>query len=93
MGCEVLWVTQSALASQVSAAIAECGFIDRGGKKRTDLYFLNNTEMPSILLEICFVDSATDADVYGEAFGAICQAIADVLGGELGGHHRAADRS
>ena len=57
MGTEVLYVTQSALAGQLSAAIASCGFINRGAKKRTDLYFLNNTEMPSVLLEICFVDS------------------------------------
>ena len=57
MGTEVLYVTQSALAGQVSAAIASCGFINRGGKKRTDLFFLNNTEMPAILIEVCFVDS------------------------------------
>ena len=29
MGTEVLYVTQSALAGQVSAAIASCGFINR----------------------------------------------------------------
>ena len=64
MGVEVLYVTQNALAGQVSAAIAACGFIDRGGKKRTDLFFLNNTEMPAILIEVCFVDSEADCDVY-----------------------------
>ena len=81
MGTEVLYVTQSALASQVSAAIASCGFIDRGGKKRTDLFFLNNTDEPAILLEICFVDSEADADIYGSQFAAICDAIATCLGG------------
>ena len=82
MGTEVLYVTQSALAGQVSAAIASCGFINRGGKKRTDLFFLNNTEMPALLIEVCFVDSEADCDLYGEEFDAICDAIADVLGGE-----------
>ena len=82
MGIEVLYVTQSALASQMSAAIASCGFINRGGKKRTDLFFLNNTEMPAILLEICFVDSEADADIYNEHFLDVCDAIADILGGE-----------
>ena len=82
MGVEVLYVTQSALASQMSAAIASCGFINRGGKKRTDLFFLNNTEMPAILLEVCFVDSEADADIYTERFLDVCDAIADVLGGE-----------
>jgi hypothetical protein len=82
MGTEVLYVTQSSLAAQVSSAIAvSCGFINRGAKKRTDLFFLNNTAMPSILIEVCFVDSEADADLYGENFDAICVAIADVLGG------------
>jgi N-acetylmuramoyl-L-alanine amidase len=80
-GTEVLYVTQSSLASQVSAAIASCGFINRGGKKRTDLYFLNNTDAPAILLEICFVDSEADADLYEDEYANICDAIADVLGG------------
>ena len=83
MGTECLYVTQAKLAGQISAAIADCGFIDRGGKKRTDLFFLNNTEMPAILIEVCFVDSAADADVYGTQFGEICDAIAGVLGGDV----------
>jgi len=83
MGTEVLYVTQTALAADVSTAIADCGFIDRGAKKRTDLFFLNNTNKPAILIEVCFVDSEADADIYGEQFNAICSAIADVLGGSL----------
>ena len=82
MGVEVLYVTQNALASQVSAAIAACGFIDRGAKKRTDLFFLNNAEMPAILIEVCFVDSEADAEIYNDNFLNICDAIADVLGDE-----------
>jgi N-acetylmuramoyl-L-alanine amidase len=82
MGTEVLYVTQSALAGQVSEAVAKCGFINRGAKKRSDLYFLNNTEMPAILIETCFVDSTADAELYGEQFVEICDAIASVLGGE-----------
>jgi len=81
MGTEVLYITQSGLASQVSAAIASVGFINRGPKKRTDLFFLNNTEEPAILIETCFVDSEADAEIYHDQFGAICDAIADVLGG------------
>ena len=81
MGCEVLWVTQSALADHVADAIASCGFTNRGAKKRTDLFFLNQTTGPSILIEVCFVDSSADADVYTSEFDAICDAIATVLGG------------
>jgi N-acetylmuramoyl-L-alanine amidase len=82
MGVEVLYVTQPELASKVSQAIADCGFINRGAKKRTDLAFLNGTEMPAILIEVCFVDSEADCDVYARQFADICEAIADVLGGE-----------
>jgi N-acetylmuramoyl-L-alanine amidase len=82
MGVEVLYVTQEALAAEMSAAIASCGFINRGAKRRTDLFFLNNTEKPAILLEICFVDSEADAKIYEAKVYEICRAIADELGGE-----------
>ena len=82
MGTEVLYVTQSALAAETSKAIAAAGpFINRGAKKRTDLFFLNNTAMPAILLEVCFVDSSADAGIYWGSFNSICEAIASVLGG------------
>jgi N-acetylmuramoyl-L-alanine amidase len=81
MGVEVLYVSQSALASEVSAAIASVGFLNRGGKKRTDLFFLNSTDEPAILIETCFVDSTADAEIYRAQFTAICDAIATVLGG------------
>jgi N-acetylmuramoyl-L-alanine amidase-like protein len=82
MGTEVLYVTQKKLAATVSAAIADCGFIDRGAKYRDDLFILNNTEKPAILLEVCFVDSEADAEIYRTHFDLICESIADVLGGE-----------
>lgn len=81
MGCEVLYVSQSALAADLSAAIASCGFIDRGAKYRSDLFVLNNCEMPTVLIEVCFVDSVADADLYRDQFDAIVSAMADVLGG------------
>jgi len=85
-GCEVLYVTQSSLAARLSAAIAEAGsLLDRGPKKRTDLYVLNNTEMPCVLLEVCFVDSETDAELYLDNFDDICEALANELGGTLDG--------
>jgi len=81
MGTECLYVTQSALADHMSGSIADCGFLDRGPKKRTDLFFLNQTTGPSILIEVCFVDSSADANVYNSEFDDICEAIATVLGG------------
>lgn len=80
MGCEVLYQSQSSLAGQMSAAISKSGQLkNRGGKKRTDLYFLNQTDMPAILLEVCFVDSTADAELYNKNFEAICESIAAAL--------------
>jgi N-acetylmuramoyl-L-alanine amidase len=82
MGTECLYVSQSKLAGQVSAAIATCGLIDRGPKYRNDLFFLNNTSKPAILIEVCFVDSDADVKVYQANFDNICDVVADVLGGK-----------
>jgi N-acetylmuramoyl-L-alanine amidase len=81
MGTEVLWVTQQTLAGQVSNALASAQQLpNRGAKKRTDLYFLNNTNKPAILIETCFVDSQADAAAYRERFEQACVAIANALG-------------
>jgi N-acetylmuramoyl-L-alanine amidase len=85
MGVEVLYITQQELAADVSLAIADCGLINRGSKKRTDLFFLNNTIAPAILIETCFVDSEADAAIYDDQFDNICDAIAGVIGGEQEG--------
>jgi N-acetylmuramoyl-L-alanine amidase len=83
MGTECLFLTQQTLASKVASAMASAGhFINRGPKKRTDLYFLNQTEEPAVLLEVCFVDSQADADLYRQHFTSICLAIAEALSGQ-----------
>lgn len=82
MGVEVLYVTQAELASNLANAMAKfVGFVNRGAKKRTDLYFLNNTEQPAVLIEVCFVDSSADAKLYEARFDLVCRAIAVVLAG------------
>jgi N-acetylmuramoyl-L-alanine amidase len=79
MGTEVLYLTQGDLAEEVAKAIAKAGgLLNRGAKKRSDLYFLNQTDQPSILIETCFVDSSADANLYRTHFKAICKGIADV---------------
>lgn len=81
MGTEVLWVTQQSLAGQMSNALASAlGLPNRGAKKRTDLYFLNNTNKPAILIETCFCDSTGDSNAYNAKFDQACNAIAQVLG-------------
>jgi N-acetylmuramoyl-L-alanine amidase len=80
MGTETLYVTQSELAAEMSAAIANAGdFINRGAKYRSDLHFLNATSKPAILIEVCFVDSSADCGLYEANFEDICQTIAYTL--------------
>jgi N-acetylmuramoyl-L-alanine amidase len=84
MGTEVLYVTQQSLATELSKVISESGgFINRGPKKRTDLFFLNKTSAPAVLLEVCFVDSEADTKQYELNFNPICAAMADQLSGEI----------
>jgi len=82
VGTEVWYVTQKELAAELSAAMADAGgFIDRGAKYTSSLKFLNSTHQPAVLLEVCFVDSETDCELYEDNFDNICDAIATVLGG------------
>lgn len=77
-GTETLHRTQQTLATRVSANIAGVsGLINRGPKVRTDLGFLNRVAKPAILIEVCFVDSRADADLYNKSFDAICRTIAE----------------
>ena len=79
-GTETLYRTQRELAAKVSRAISQAsGLIDRGAKHRTNLGFLNRTNKPAILIEVCFVDSTADVKLYQEHFAAICQAIAGAI--------------
>lgn len=81
MGVEVLYVTQSSLASKLSSAMASAlGLPNRGGKYRSDLFFLNSTTKPAILIETCFVDSSADGNAYRAKFEAVCKTIAEVVG-------------
>jgi len=93
IGVETLYRTGNAemrrLAGQVSKNIAgESGLILRhpwrevhGTVPRTDLGFLNNTNRPAILLEVCFVNSRKDAELYNRQLERICYGIAKAISG------------
>ena len=83
MGTEVLYVTQQQLAADLAMAIAaEGSLINRGAKERSDLFFLNQTSAPAVLIEVCFVDSEADALAYEKGFADICTGIAAVVAGD-----------
>ena len=59
---------QNALSERLSKVILEevfkLGFRNRGVKDRRNLYVINNTTMPAIIVECAFVDSARDMNGY-----------------------------
>jgi len=82
MGTEVLYVTQEDLALRVAKTISSVSGIvlhGTGVVYRPDLYFLNKTHEPAILIETCFVDSAADVEAYQDRFEQICRAIASMV--------------
>ena len=64
-GTETLYKTTSGkkYAEQVTKSLGKM-YKQRGAKSRTDLYWLNKTSSPAILVETCFVDSKVDTDKY-----------------------------
>ena len=86
---------QNALSERLSKVILEevckLGFRNRGVKDRRDLYVINNTTMPAIIVECAFVDSAMDMNGYdsekmAEAiFRGVCRFYGiDLSGGSQG---------
>ena len=67
-GVEVLMVSTSGIRGEVGtdicSRVSNLGFTNRGLKIRNDLYVLNRTNSPAILVECCFVDDKDDADLY-----------------------------
>ena len=83
MGTECLYVTQDDLAADVAEAISDATDLpNRGAKYRGDLFFLNSTDKPSVLVEVVFVDSKADEQSYNENFDEICSALASALAGK-----------
>src|SRR5262245_59124801 len=83
LGTEVFYGSDKQLAAEVSAAIADAGdFIDRGAKDGSGLYFCRHTAEKALLLEICFVNSKPDCELYKMNFDLICQSIAEAVAGE-----------
>ena len=89
-GTEVLYHTSSAiggyLATRVCNSMAKLGFVNRGAK--TDvrgLYELKHTNMPAIVVEAFFCDSANDVVTYQKVgVDALGKAIAEgIVGHEI----------
>lgn len=80
-GTECLYYDARETARKVSAAIASLGFLDRGPKQRTDLYWLSQTRMSAILIETCFIDNCDDMALYAANVERIAEAVFEAVTG------------
>ena len=75
-----------ACARDVSRELASAlGLPNRGAKSTTGLYVVNHTDMPAILIEVCFVDTEADAEAWHTTtWEDLCGAVVRGLGGDCG---------
>ena len=87
-GSEVLCIKnnyQGGLSTKVGEAIlnelSSLGLRNRGVKDRRDLYVINNTSMPALIVECAFVDSSSDMKNYNpeKSATAIYKGICTIL--------------
>ena len=69
-------------AVKICSQLESLGFKNRGVKDGTALYVLKKTTAKAILIEVCFVDNKTDAEIYNKVGAtkiadAICNAIVE----------------
>ncbi|MEM7726833.1 MAG: N-acetylmuramoyl-L-alanine amidase [Cyanobacteria bacterium P01_A01_bin.45] len=69
------------IASSVLKEILKIGFFNRGVKNGSHLYVVRNTNMPAILIECCFIDSAKDMSLFDSE--KMANAIVQGLTGKL----------
>jgi len=83
MGTECLYLTQKDLAKKVADGVARAtGLPNRGPKYRDNLFFLNSTDEKAVLVEVVFVDSSRDSEVYEDQFADVCSELASALAGK-----------
>jgi len=69
------------IAKSVLDEILKMGFFNRGVKNGSHLFVLQNTNMPAILVECCFIDAAKDMQIFNSE--SMANAIVKGLTGKL----------
>lgn len=64
------------LARNINDQLVQVGYEDQGVNERTNLVVLNRTEMPSVLVEVGFINTDTDNQLFDERFDETANAIA-----------------
>ncbi len=67
------------IAKRICNQMAKLGFTNRGVKTRTDLYFLDHTKAPALLVEVCFVDDRDDYMLYKADRMDVARAVAQAV--------------
>ncbi len=65
------------LARNINARLEQVGYVNQGVNERTNLVVLNRTQMPAVLLEVGFINTDADNQLFDERFQETAQAIAD----------------
>lgn len=85
-GCEVFTYGGKRFdeAERVCENLNGLGFVNRGIKDGSNLYVVRRTNAKAMLIEVCFVDTKTDVDLYKNLGAAqIAQAICNAITGEI----------
>ncbi len=65
------------MAQNINAQLETVGFVNLGVQARPNLVVLRRTQMPAVLVEVGFINSDTDNQLFDMNFNAITQAIAN----------------
>lgn len=74
--------TKHAEALNICENMSKLGFVNRGVKDGSKLYVIRKTETKAMLVEVCFVDTQSDVDLYKTNISNIVNAIAEGITGE-----------
>lgn len=65
------------MAENINEQLETVGFVNKGVKARPNLVVLKRTKMPAVLVELGFINSDTDNQIFDDNFEDIAQAIAE----------------
>ncbi|RHT19375.1 N-acetylmuramoyl-L-alanine amidase [Clostridium sp. AM34-9AC] len=65
------------MAYNINARLEQAGFVNLGVNERPNLVVLNSTNMPAVLVEVGFINTDADNELFDSRFDEIARAIAD----------------
>ena len=65
------------MAYNINARLEQVGFVNLGVNERPNLVVLNSTNMPAVLVEVGFINTDADNELFDSRFDEIARAIAD----------------